>query len=113
MRGALGLGLGLAGTLLVAAMAVAGAIGGSALADYHNENLQETTGWIENGEGELALIASSGDEGPPVKINFAAKEKAARQAASGRKAWEEAAPETTGSVNPVSAPQHEFMGGDL
>ena len=101
----LGLGLGIASTLFVAAMALVGGIGGGIMADRSIDDANIFTSWGEEGsEVALTLNVDSDDEGYEQKVDFAAKEKAAKaeekarekeqkRLASGKKWWEETPPD--------------------
>lgn len=109
-RGLLGLSMGLAGTLLIAAMAVAGAVGGALLADHDIEKeieSQRSRSILDENsdvEGEICLL-SDDNSGSTRQIDFTrvekelkeeerrtAREAKSRQKTGVRNPWEEAPP---------------------
>lgn len=108
-RGVWSLGFGLAGTLLVAAMAVAGAVGGSILADREDEDDGIVSTEIgDDGRIDLCLVAEdTEDEGKAQKLDFkkiAKAERDAQKKGNGRNPWEEAPP------RPPSVPDAQIQG---
>jgi len=102
-RSAMGFSLGLAGTLLVAAMAIAGGIGGAILADREPDETGDVGQFVDvdtdnEGGGTLYLLTEDGDvDGKAQKADFGGS----------RRPWDEAPPrqKATGPTPPSSQTQ--------